>query len=79
MSDCPSVVKKTPAASVESSTPTRIVSERHVAVGALLGGGLAVPEGAQRDRERAPATMRSDFRIPKMPAVAMAPTPMKRT
>ena len=26
-----------------------------------------------------PATIRSDFRIPKMPAVAMAPTPTKRT
>ena len=26
-----------------------------------------------------PATMRRDLRMPKMPAVAMAPTPMKRT
>ena len=25
------------------------------------------------------ATMRSDFTMPKIPAVAMAPTPMKRT
>ena len=26
-----------------------------------------------------PATMRSDLMMPKMPAVAIAPTPMKRT
>ena len=29
--------------------------------------------------ENEPTTIRSDFRMPKMPAVAMAPTPTKRT
>ena len=37
-------------------------------------GGFAVAEGAQGDAED-PATMRIDFKMPKMPAVAMAPTP----
>ena len=39
---------------------------------------LAVPEGPRRDANE-PATMRSDLMMPKMPAVAIAPTPMKRT
>jgi hypothetical protein len=38
-----------------------------------------VAEGLRSAMPNDPATMRSDFRMPKMPAVAMAPTPTKRT
>ena len=38
--------------------------------------GLALAERAQARSRTSPAMMRSDFRMPKMPAVAIAPTPM---
>ena len=52
--------------------------DRDVAVGPLVRRLAAVPESAKGDAED-PATTRIDLRMPKMPAVAMAPTPMKRT
>ena len=38
-----------------------------------------LPESLAARSPNEPATMRSDFMMPKMPAVAIAPTPMKRT
>ena len=41
--------------------------------------GVSPRRKARRAMPNDPATMRMDFRIPKIPAVAMAPTPTKRT
>ena len=72
------VVKKTPAATAVMMTPIRMVMigmSRSVrswpASSPCLKALAAMP--------KEPATMRSDLMMPKMPAVAMAPTPMKRT
>ena len=63
----------------QTTTPTSMRHDRDVAVGALAG---VRPRRAGRRATaiaNEPATMRSDFRMPKIPAVAIAPTPMKRT
>ncbi len=73
-SDWPRVEKKTPAASVEASTPTRIVvTVRSRSVRSTAGASPCRNVRAAIAKE--PAMIRSDFRIPKIPAVAMAPTP----
>ena len=78
-SDWPSVEKKTPAASVESDDPHEHRHDAEVAVGPLLARAPALRGRCGRRPRRTPPMMRSDFRIPKIPAVAIAPTPMKRT
>ena len=52
---------------------------RDIAVGALAGRGFARRGKLRTATPKEPATMRMDLTIPKMPAVAMAPTPTKRT
>ena len=74
-SDWPRVEKKAPAARVESTTPTRIVTigmSRSVRSVACASPWRNVRRAIEND----PAMIRSDFRMPKMPAVAIAPTPM---
>ncbi len=71
-------MKNTPIATVAMTTPIRMVvigmsrSVRSRLVSSPWRNALAAMENE-------PATMRSDLMMPKMPAVAMAPTPMKRT
>ena len=50
-----------------------------VAVGALASCAASPWRKACSAMPKDPATTRSDLRMPKIPAVAMAPTPMKRT
>ena len=50
--------------------------DREVAVGALRSRGPRPGGTSAAAIENDPAMMRSDFRMPKMPAVAIAPTPM---
>ena len=67
------------AASVETTTPPEDPHDRHVAVGALHACVLSPWRKAWPRWRTSPATTFSDFTMPKMPAVAIAPTPMKRT
>ena len=72
------VLKKTPAPTAVRMTPIRMV---------MIGMSRSVRScpaaspclKARPAMANEPATMRSDLRMPKIPAVAMAPTPMKRT
>ena len=77
-SDSVSVEKKTPAASVETTTPaSRVTTPRSRSVRSWLA--LAPDRNVRAATAKDAPMILSDFRIPKMPAVAMAPTPMKRT
>ena len=60
------------------TTPTSMRHDRDVAVGALAAAPRRAGTRARRCANE-PPTMRSDLMMPKMPAVAIAPTPMKRT
>ena len=70
--------RKTPMASALTTTPSRMLT---------MGRSRSVrsPDAAPPPRNafsatpKESATMRSDFTMPKIPAVAMAPTPTKRT
>ncbi len=74
----PSVAKKTAAASVETSVPARIVTiDRSRSVRSAACASPARKVRAATENEA--AMIRSDFSTPKMPAVAIAPTPTKRT
>ena len=74
-----SVPKKT-ATPTDGDRPRRcqLRHDRDVAIGALAAASRRGGTRARRSRTSA-ATMRSDLMMPKMPAVAIAPTPMKRT
>ena len=71
----PSVPKKAPTATAERIVPRRIeMSEMSRSV--LSDETPAPLRNAFAAIPNEPATILSDFRIPKMPAVAIAPTPM---
>ena len=73
-----SVPKNTATTSVADDDADELRHDREVAVGALAAssrrGGTRAAAIANE-----PTTTRSDLMMPKMPAVAIAPTPMKRT
>lgn len=70
--------KKTAAVSEATTTPMRMVT-----IGTSRSVRSSVADLPERNAFTAipsePATIFSDLRIPKIPAVAMAPTPMNRT
>ena len=76
--EAPRLAKKMPAESADTSTPPRIqVTGMSRSVRSSL---VASPcRNARAAMEKEPATTLSDLMIPKMPAVAIAPTPTNRT
>ncbi len=73
-----SVPKKTPVTSAARTVPTRI-DERDTSRSVRSPAAPPAARNAFAAVPNEPATIFRDFRIPKMPAVAIAPTPMRRT
>ncbi len=74
----PRLAKKAAAATAVTTTPRRIdITEMSRSVRSRRGPPSCRKALSAMPKE--PATIRSDFRIPKIPAVAMAPTPTNRT
>jgi hypothetical protein len=70
--------KKTAAPSADTTTPTRM--DITGMSRSVRSSRASVPARKARvAMAKLEATTRRDFRIPMMPAAAMAPTPMKRT
>ncbi len=71
--------KKTPTTTALIATPSRMVM---IGMSRSVRANDSSPlpdRNALNAIENDPTTTRSDLMMPKMPAVAMAPTPMKRT